>query len=63
MPDQVVITLSLTDPQALALAQFVKRCGWTEWRLNAVDADEADLMRGAFNQLEKSLADVGYAPR
>ena len=29
--------LELSDDQAYALAQFVKRCGWTEWRQNAAD--------------------------
>jgi len=55
--------IELTDNQALALAQFVKRVGWTEWRQNAVDDAEAYLMRDAFDQLARSLADGGYSPR
>ena len=55
--------LELSDDQAYALAQFVKRCGWTEWRQNAVDDAEAYLMREAFDQLARALADHGYAPR
>ena len=57
------LNLELTDDQALALAQFVKRCGWKEWRENAVDDDEAAMMRQAFDQLSKSLRDGGYSPR
>ena len=57
------LNLELTDDQALALAQFVKRCGWQEWRQNAVDDDEAAMMREAFGQLARALADVGYSPR
>ena len=55
--------LELTDNQALALAQFVKRVGWTEWRQNAVDDDEAAMMREAFGKLARVLADGGYSPR
>ena len=55
--------LELTDDQAYALAQFVKRVGWQEWRQNAVDDDEAALMREAFGQLARTLAEYGYAPR
>ncbi len=55
--------LELTDDQAYALSQFVKRVGWQEWRQNAVDDDEAALMREAFGQLARALAEHGYAPR
>ena len=55
--------LELTDDQAYALAQFVKRVGWQEWRQNAVDDGEAALMREAFGQIAKALADYGYSPR
>ena len=57
------LNLELTDDQAHALAQFVKRFGWQEWRQNAVDDDEAAMMRQAFDQLAKSLRDGGYSPR
>lgn len=55
--------LELTDDQAYALSQFVKRVGWQEWQQNAVDDDEAALMREAFGQLARALAEHGYAPR
>ena len=39
--------MELEPAQALALAQFVKRVGWSEIRQNAVDDDEAYAMREA----------------
>ncbi len=61
--DNVTITAQLTDPQAWALAQFVKRVGWSEFRNNAVDDDEARLVRAAVDVLMASLREAGYAPR
>ncbi len=61
--DSVTITAQLTDPQALALAQFVKRVGWSEFRTNAVDDDEARLIRAAVDVLMAGLREAGYAPR
>ena len=61
--EDVKIEFNLTDAQALALAQFVKRVRWTEVRQNAVGDDEADLMMDAMYELAKALAAVGYAPR
>ena len=40
MSDQVEVWMELEPAQALALAQFVKRVGWSEIRENAVDDDE-----------------------
>ena len=57
------VEFSLPDAQALALAQFVKRVGWSEIRGNAVDDDEAYTMRDALGELAKALAEAGYAPR
>lgn len=59
----VTVKLALPDAQALALAQFVKRVGWTEIRANAADNYEADLMRDAIAHLQRQLAEAGYAPR
>ncbi len=60
--DAITVTLELGPEQAMALAQFVKRVGWMEWRQNAVSDDEAYLMKSGFNQLQRALADAGYAP-
>lgn len=60
---QVEVSMVLEPAQALALAQFVKRVGWSELRLNAVDDDEAYTMRDAIELLARALAEAGYAPR
>ncbi|WHP05763.1 MULTISPECIES: DUF7706 family protein [Acinetobacter] len=54
---------NLSEAQAMALAQFVKRVGWNEIRVNAVNDDEAYLMRDAISKLQDALARQGYAPR
>lgn len=60
---QVVVTLELPPLQAEALAQFVKRVGWQEFRQNAVDDAEAYEISAAVAALQRALADAGYAPR
>ena len=63
MNTPTTFTCELSAAQALALAQFVKRVGWSEFRTNATDDDEAALIRSAVDVLQKSLAEAGYAPR
>lgn len=63
MEQLVDVQIALKPAQALALAQFVKRVGWSEIRQNAVDDAEADLMVEAINKLMQALAEAGYAPR
>ena len=60
---QILVELLLGDAQALALAQLVKRIGWSEMRSLAVSEDEAYLMRDAVSEVAKALAAEGYAPR
>jgi dissimilatory sulfite reductase (desulfoviridin) alpha/beta subunit len=59
----VTVTLELSDAHAWALAQFVKRVGWQEFRSNAADDDEAHAIRDAVDLLQKALKESGYAPR
>ncbi|BEM90491.1 hypothetical protein SME46J_49610 (plasmid) [Serratia marcescens] len=59
----VTVTTELTQNQALALAQFVKRLTWSEIQACAVDEDETYEMRDAVNLLQKSLAEAGFSPR
>ena len=59
----VTVTTELTDSQAMALAQFVKRLTWSEMRACAVDDDETWVMKDAIQSLQKSLTDVGFSPR
>ncbi len=61
--ENITVTVELTDGQALALAQYLKRYTWTDVRQSAVDDDEAYLMQEAFNEMRQSLADAGYSPR
>lgn len=57
------VQMTMTDSQALALAQFAKRVGWQEFRGNAVDDAEAYTIRNAVDVLAKALAEAGFAPR
>lgn len=63
MPQPVRLAVELTDDQALALAQFVKRAGLSDYRPLARDDDEAYLMRDAGDQVGRALAAAGFAPR
>ena len=57
------ISLDINDRQALALAQFLKRAGFTDYRLRAVSDDEAYDMQYAAEKLREELARNGFAPR
>lgn len=59
----VTVTLELPEEEALALAQFVKRVGWHEFRGNAENDEEAYQIRDATDKIRTSLAEAGYAPR
>ncbi len=64
MHEELTLVLTdITEAQTMALAQFVKRVGWTDIRQNAVDDDEAYQMRDAIVALQKALDFVGYSPR
>lgn len=59
----IIVTLNLSPLQAQALAQLVKRIGWTELRQNAQDDEEAYDMRNAVQELQNALGEAGYNPR
>jgi len=63
MTPKVQIHLELTDEQALALAQLIKRIPWTTLRENAKDAEEAYLMHDALCTVQWAMAEAGYEPR
>ena len=63
MSDRVVIEVDLSPELALALAQFVKRVGWSEISANAIDEEEAHDIRNALEYLRDGLALKGFAPR
>jgi hypothetical protein len=57
------VTVELTDDQAWQLAQFVKRVGVSDLRVNADSDVEACRMLTAIAQIQRALAQEGYAPR
>lgn len=61
MPAQIF--LEIEPEKAWALAQLIKRVGWSEIRANAVNDDEAHCMKEAIGELQKALGDVGFLPR
>lgn len=62
-PKAVTVTVNLDEVTALALAQFVKRVGWSEMRGCAVSEQETYEMRDGIDLLQRALADAGFAPR
>ena len=56
-------SLFLDEVEALALAQFLKRVGWSEIRQNAVSDAEANEVRDALGRVALMLAQGGYDPR
>jgi hypothetical protein len=61
--DKIKVDIEVTIEQAKALAQFVKRIGFTEFKANAVDEKEAYLIRDGVSQLQNSLSRNGFSPR
>jgi len=57
------IVIELSDAEALAFAQFVKRVGLSDYRALAVDQDEAAMMLCAGEAIRKALAEAGWSPR
>ena len=54
---------NLDEAEAWALAQLVKRLGWTDCRENAVDDAEAHLMLEALAKFQRALDEAGVSPR
>jgi hypothetical protein len=63
MEELVTVAVELQPAQAWALAQLVKRIGWTDCRSLAEDEAQTRLMIAATERLRAALAAVGYAPR
>ena len=57
------VTFEIQDSDAWALAQFVKRVGYSDCLANAVDKDEAFRMINGLEAVRKGMGDAGYAPR
>mgnify|MGYP001558544937 CR=1 FL=1 len=61
--EPVRVTIELTDEQAWAFAQFLKRSTFDDYRGRAVDKEETYAMIAACEAIRKALAEAGYAPR
>lgn len=57
------LRLNLDENETMALAQLVKRLTWSDLRSCAVSNEEAWVMKGAVDKLQRALSDEGYAPR
>ena len=63
MQTDLPLHLITTPAAAEALAQLVKRFGWSDARSLAVNDDEAYSMMDGIAALQRALAEAGYAPR
>jgi hypothetical protein len=59
----VTITATLSDEQACALAQFLKRVSFSDYEQSATSQAETYTMVGAGEKIRKALREQGYAPR
>lgn len=59
----ITITLDLSFHEAAALAQFLKRSTYGDYRARAVDDEDAYVMQGAARKVRESLAEAGFDPR
>ncbi|MDX1252187.1 MAG: hypothetical protein IDH49_08090 [Gammaproteobacteria bacterium] len=59
----VCFTVELTEDQALAYAQFLKRVCFSDYMDHAVDKDEAYQMMYAGERIREGLASAGFSPR
>jgi len=58
----ITLTVEVNEALASALAQFVKRVGFSEMRSNAVDDFETYLIRDALDRVRIGLANAGFSP-
>jgi hypothetical protein len=63
MDNIVTLQVELNAEQAWALAQLLKRIGWSDCKKLAEDEAQTQLMIEAAERLRAALAEVGYAPR
>ena len=57
------ITLELTDKQSMAMAQYCKRSGYTDYLLRAKNEQEAELIENVMTQIRCQLNLAGFDPR
>jgi hypothetical protein len=61
--DHVTVQIDLPQDLAWALAQLLKRIGYSDCRNLAQDDEQAYQMIQATEQVRRALAQVGVAPR
>ena len=57
------LLIELSDDEAWAFAQFLKRVAIDDYRRLAVDGEEACAMQAAGAAQRRALAEQGHAPR
>lgn len=63
MEPVLTVHAELPEELAWALAQFVKRAGYTDYRRLAASDGQAWQMLEAAEHLRRALEDIGIAPR
>jgi hypothetical protein len=58
----IELKASLTEGEAMALVELVKRIGFSYVRSKSVDDEEAYLMLRACEKVRAGLAEAGYSP-
>jgi hypothetical protein len=61
-PETATISAELTYKEAYALAQFIKRSTFEDFRRRASSDDDAYVILEAISQLRKALASAGCEP-
>lgn len=62
-PGEICLSVSLSEQEAWDLAQFLKRAGFTDFRSNAVDDEEAYRMQAVTQMIRRNLEVHGINPR
>lgn len=57
------LSVELTEQEAWDYAQFLKRVGFSEFRTNAQDDDEAYRMLAVSEKIRRAINDLGINPR
>lgn len=60
---QISLVVQLSEQEAWDLAQFLKRVGYSDFRSNAVDDDEAYRMLITAEKVRQGLIAIGINPR
>ena len=59
----ITVEVEMTEEQAAAFSQFLKRVGVSDYRNLSVDDQEAYAMQEAGEKIRRALGEAGYTPR